>query len=404
MSRYAAGFLTLLVAGLVAAGDPVSAPPLVTIEKAPKELGEVQASGDLLLTTDPRGKEVWLFDQAEQTVSRFNERGVAWGEPVRLTVDGLGSPPRVSRFATDGGSLAFVGGEGIYVFTLDGRSHLHERIFQPGDIIGGKGFTWLVSLTNLPHPVEPGRYLARKRFGDEVPRLILISGSDLEIRDSGLFESEQISGSAGAGRRLRLARAGDRFYAAEYANYRIFELDRRLKVRAEFRDPELTFEEGRPETGSDLEAPGGLAPEAVAEAMGDLGQDVSRPQGSEDQRPKPLSMRVAAEPVIRDVAWESDSQRLLILLDPETEAAHLYRLDALDPLTGVVQRTRIALPEGHGDVSLTQMSAGQGYLWFRGYKGSTPTFRLDKLKLAAGQEVELPEVSRMEDPDPDGGR
>jgi hypothetical protein len=50
------------------------------------------------------------------------------------------------------------------------------------------------------------------------------------------------------------------------------------------------------------------------------------------------------------------------------------------------------------------MSAGQGYLWFRGYNGSTPTFRLDKLKLAAGQEVELPEVSRMEDPDPDGGR
>ncbi len=367
-------------------------PSIVTLEIAPRDLGTVHSEGDLLLAASPGGKEIYIFDSDAGEVEIFLESGESWGERVRLVSDVSSLLHRVSRLDVRDGVMAFSAGDGVYVFSDEGQLKHQRKIFRPGDIAVLNTSTWAVSLINLPHPAGPGRFLARGEFGDQVPRIVLLD-RDFEQAEAGLFmEDEKVSGSAAAGRTLRLAWGVNRLYAAELANYRVFVLDRNLNLTASFSEPELFFEEGREDPVDQADSGTTKLEEGFDQKEKSLGRDLAQaPQAA-----KLVKRTVQAfhyTPVIRDIAWDQDSDRLILLIDRGVASAQ-NAIDLLDPLTGQVRRILCELPEEIGqDLTITQIAAGKRYVWLRGYDGTTPTLRVGKLDLTEGSELMLPEVS-----------
>ncbi len=370
----------------------VTSPPIVILEIAPRDLGTAHSEGDLLLAASSGGKEIYIFDSEAGEVETFLESGEAWGDPINLA-GGVSSPLHgVSRFDIRDGIMAFSAGEGVYVYSDEGQLKHQRRIFRPGDISVLSSGSWAVSLINLPHPAVPGRFLARGEFGEEVPRIVFLD-RDFELAEAGLFmEDEKVSGSAAAGRTLRLAWGGDRLYAAELANYRVSEFDRNLNLTASFSEPELFFEEGREDSVDPADSGTTKLEESFDQKEKSLGRDLAR--APKAARPGKRTVQAFHyTPVIRDIAWDQDSDRLILLIDRGIASAQ-HAIDMLDPLTGRVRRVLCELPEEIGQgLTLTQIAAGKRYVWLRGYDGTTPTFRVSKLDLTEGSELMLPEVS-----------
>jgi len=394
--------LGLPVPGLAEEGRPKRPPvPSVVLETATGSLSDVRGTTFLLLTTADRGGEVLTYDLATGELRRFNENGAAWGEPLELRDENNAVPQPILEFASRDGDVALIGGEGIYLFGPDGALEGHRRIFMPGGIAATQR-GWALSLVDLPHPVHRGEYLARKEFGDEVPRVILLD-DDLEILEKGLLADDpSVSTSAAAGRQLHLAGAADRLYAIEKANYRLFELDKRLDLRGTFRDPELTFESGRATEGREEDSEGDqnalvASAKAEIERRGqNVGGSASPPRA---ETADPVSASFDYVSVVEAAVWDESSKKLILLLASDVLDRDPM-LDLLDPATGKVSRVRVRMPPGvRSEGALNQLAIGRRYLWIRARRGNQPTFRLRLSSLAeTGLEIELPEhPSRAEE-------
>ncbi len=370
-------------------GVPVFGEAL-TLEAAPRDLGELSSSDDLLMTAS--GQEMILFDASSLEVRRYLESGSTWGKAKKLSAQ-VRPVPRFSRLDASGGTLSFSGHKGVFLYTDKGVSKGQVEIFQPGDIAQISTREWVVSLTNLPHPAKPGAFIGRRQFGEEIPRVIVLD-RNLEVSEKGLIvEDPLLSGSAAVGQTLRLAWSGQHLYAAELASYRIYQLDRDLETQTIFNDPALAFKEQEHIEATPEED------DAMAAAQQDFGADASRPpQAGPRAKGKRLTARYT--PVIRDITWDDSGERLLILIDAAA-LAEWPAVDLLDPSTGESRRLELRLPKGAKPVTLTQIATTQRFVWLRGYAGTSPTFRFAKADFdtLASEPSAVPEIIRPGDQD-----
>lgn len=293
--------------------------------------------------------------------------------------------------AVDGSVLALVGMRNGYLFDLrKGATKAHSSNLPFSADVEATKFGWAVALQNMP--MGAAKIYGRGQFEDDIPRVVLLD-DDLEVKRTGLLEEElPQSGSIGAARRLSLAWDGDsRLYAAEVANYRIYALDKDLDLRATYRDPELTLEEGldlrSEEEKSAIEA-------KLAEAAERQGQDLARSGGGGRVM---VAEAFNYEPVIQDIAWDSRQHVLLVLVSAGI-AGDASTLDLLNPSTGEVRRVGLQFPTGAASQRFGQVVAGHDYLWFRNLNGKNPVYRLKRSRLLdKGELLTLPEVSLLDE-------
>ncbi len=394
-SRVVAGLIAGAAAVLAASAAPSASPSpprrpqlaSVTLERAPGELGDVRSSGSLQLAADAKGKEIMLFDGGSGELASYLETGAAWAKPVPLR-DRQGSAyrPVIFRYKVSGDRIAFAGPKGVDLFKREageyvgGTADLHHA----ADVELMPGGDWVINLTWLPIP-ELVR-AAKERFDGTEPRLVAVD-DDLEVSRHGLAEESERTGNQTAARTLRLAASTDRLFAAELANYKVYELDRRLKLLTTYRDPSIQLEKGL-----------GLAPDVamqkhyVSEAKRQVSQSGKDAAKGERPQGKPESEFFNYQPAIGDIAWDPRSHRLLILLAPGI-VNDVGALDLLDPTTGQVQRLLLRLPEGLASYGpIAQLVVGYRYLWLRNYPGNHPTLRLDRSALAQARSIKLPRV------------
>jgi hypothetical protein len=378
-------------AALVASPVPARRAPLpsVTLERAPGEFGELHSSGSLQLTASAKGKEILVFDGGSGRLASYLETGAAWGKPVELkNRQGDAYTPAIFRFKTEGDRIAFAGPKGVDLFKREtggyegGTAELHHA----ADVEAMPGGNWVVSLTWLPIP-ELVR-AAKERFDGTEPRLVVVD-EDLKVSRHGLAGESERTGNQTAARTLRLAASADRLFAAELANYKVYELDRRLKLRATYRDPSLQLERGL-----------GLPPDIAMQKryVAEAAQQAARTGSDAAKGSRPAGKREAVffdyQPTIEDLAWDPRSRRLVILLAPGI-VNDVGALDLLDPATGQVQRLLLRLPEGLGSYGpLAQVVVGYRYLWLRNLLDNRPTLRLDRAVLARARSITPPKVER----------
>ncbi len=371
--------------------------PTVTLQLAPGALGELRSEGRLLLATEAGGQEIYVLNTQDEAIWTFLEDGDSWGDHVGLQSDGVSSLPMFGSFAVANRSFAFVGPKGLYLFNRKGYLQQKKETFEARDIVSDFGSHWAVSLLNLPHPKIPGRFFFRTTKKGDLPAQLLMVDRQLETAEEGLPSSDQKhSGGAAAGRSLRLAWGDGKLYAAELANYQIYELDSSLEEVNSFRDPELFLEEGR-ESGEQVEG----QPDAEGENEADeesappdlnLGKNALKSSDASKRR-KGSFVKFNLVPVILDIAWDDSAGLLVILLDSGAVGEHAA-IDWLDPNTGEVTRISIALPKAaKGSAKLTQLVVSEHYLWLRGYPGTSPTFRLEKNVRELGMKLLIPESS-----------
>lgn len=360
----------------------------VTLERAPGELGQARTSGSQAIVAGAKGKEILVFDGASGQLASYLETGAAWSKPVLLR-DRQGSPytPVGFRFKVAGDRIAFARPEGVDLFKRDtgeyvgGTTDLHHA----SDLEAMPGGDWVVNLTWLPIP-ELVR-AAKEKFDGTEPRLVVIN-DDLEVSRHGLAEESKRTGNQTAARTLRLAASPNRLFAAELANYKVYELDRRLKLRATFLDPSMQLEKG-------LDLPPDLAmrkhylSEAERRIAG-TGKDAAKAGATS----KTESTFFTYQPAIEDIAWDARAQVLILLLAPGV-VNDTGALDLLDPTTGQVKRLLLRLPAGLSSYGpLVQLAVGYRYLWLRNYPSRNPTLRLDRAALAEAQTISPPKVER----------
>jgi hypothetical protein len=381
-----------LVAVGSGAGEKTKAPPrpgllTATLELAPGELGDMRSKGTLFLLTDAKGKEVVLFDSATGELTSYLETGATWGKPVRLRErDGSPFAPQAFRVEVSGDQVAFASPLGVNLFHRDtGEFAAVDRtLHHAADIEAMPGGDWVVDLTRPPIPqLELSDH---GRFGGITPRLVVVDDK-LEVSRYGLAAQSGRTGNASAARTLRLAASADRLYAAELANYRIYELDRRLKLLTTYVDPSLQLETG---VGAppDLEARKQYLAGAH-QLIERAGKDASHPKSGGEVRSEFFTFQIA----IQDIAWDPQSRQLAILL-AQGIANDVGALDLLDPATGQVRRLLLRFPEGAPRVELSQLAVGHRYLWLRSHPGEGPTFRLEREALTQAKAVKAPAVER----------
>lgn len=397
MRRKTAGSLIAVVAVALAAAAAGPPPPprlaSVTLERAPGQLGDVRSPGSLALVAGAKGKEILLFDGGSGALSSYLETGVSWTKAVHLKDrQGMVYSPVVFRFKVGGDRIAFAGPKGVDLFKRDtgeyagGTADLHHA----ADVEAMPGGDWVVNLTWLPIP-ELVR-AAKERFDGTEPRLVVVDG-DLEVSRHGLAEEAARTGNQTAARALRLAASPDRLFAAELANYKVYELDRRLKLRATYLDPAMQLEKGL-----------GLQPDMTARKhylseaerqIATAGNDAAKgPRPSGRPPGKMESEFFSYQPAIEDIAWDPRSHLLILLLAPGI-VNDVGALDLLDPATGRTRRLLLRLPEGLSTYGpLAQLAVGYRYLWLRNYIGGNPTLRLDRSALAEARAISPPKVER----------
>jgi hypothetical protein len=358
-----------------------------TLEPAPGELGGVRSKGTLFILTDAKGKEVLLFDSATSELTSYLESGATWGKPVQLRGrDGAPFAPQAFRVEVSGDQVAFASPLGVDFFQRDtGEFAAEDRtLHHAADIEARPGGDWVVDLTRPPIPqLEQADH---ERFGGITPRLVVVD-ENLEVSRYGLAGGDRRTGNETAARTLRLAASSDRLFAAELANYKIYEFDRKLRLRSTYADPSLQLEKG---VGAPPDVEG--RKQFLAEAhqlMSRAGGDASKPARSGNVTSDFFTFQIA----IQDIAWDLRSHQLVILL-AQGVANDVGALDLLDPTTGQVRRLLLRYPEGAPHVELSQLAVGYRYLWLRSHPGGGPTFRLDREALEQARAVKAPAVER----------
>ena len=356
----------------------------VTLERAPGELGKVESTGSLFIVTAAKGKEVLLFDSGSGELKPFLETGDSWAKPVTLRGPGGEKfSPAAFRMAANGGLIACAGPSGVKLFNLETGELAADAPYlnHAAAVAAMPDGSWAVSLTRLPFPeIERAD---EEKFGGPAPRFVVVNDK-LDIRRQGLPAEKGRTPNQTAARALRLAASPDRLFAAEIGNYRLYEFDRRLKLRDTFDDPHLKLEEGLglPADKQEQEKFLAEARQSIARRGTDAAKGAARP--SDPVRGQ--SSFFSYQTVIGDMAWDPYSHQLILLLADGIAADH-EALDLLDPATGNVRRLLLRLPEGPARKQLSQLAVGRRYLWFRSHSGVGPTFRLGRSALEQAHSV-----------------
>jgi len=352
--------------------------PKIVAERAPGELASVRAR-DVLIAAGDKGRELYVYSPKTGEVQRYTEKGDAWGDPVPLHRDLLHPGMTFIRMDVSGGRLALSGSAGFAVFAADdGELIAQNRIFQPGDVAALPGGDFALSLTNLPHPLRKGAFLARGAFGDEVPRLAIYD-DDGEVTAKALLESEERSPSGAVARALRVTWGERRLWAGEVGSYRIAAFDRDLDPRELLHDPGLDFQPTPLRSGA-----GGEESAPPDREVPNPGRDL----GGEQRKPKPpVKTQIHVKPVMVDLDWGESPGRLYVLLDPASFGGRI-QIDLFDPVMAEVRRSTIVLPDGV-DQTLTQMTVGSRFVWLRGYVDGSPILRVDRTLLDQGTVVKM---------------
>ncbi|HVT17221.1 MAG TPA: hypothetical protein VHQ90_13705 [Thermoanaerobaculia bacterium] len=357
----------------------------MSLERAPGELGKVESTGTLFLVTAAKGKEVLLFDSGSGQLTTYLEAtGATWGKPVHLRGSGGDTfSPQAFRVAVNGELIAFSNPLGVYLFNRNTGEFLAEAPYlNHAAAIAATPDGWAVSLTRLPFPAFA--HADKEKFGGPAPRFVVVNDK-LEIWRQGLPAQSDRTPNQAAARALRLAGSPDRLFAAEIANYKVYEFDRKLKLQATYVDPRLKLEAGLG-LGLDKRDQERFLSEAH-QKMASAGTDASKPV-SDPRSPaaRGQSEFFTYQTVISDMAWDPFSHQLVLLL-ADGIAADQGALDLLDPTTGQVQRLLLRFPEGAGRRQLTQLAVGHHYLWLRSHAGASPTFRLDRSALELARTI-----------------
>jgi len=359
--------------------------PSVQLEAAPRDIGALRSEGLVLIQALPTGGEVALLDIRSGKLHRFGETGHERGDPVLLRTASGGAIDHVVNFAISGSQVALAAPFTTLLYKQDGQFVAEKELVIPGDITSTKGGAWAVSLGGTPF-LEGKGFLGREEFPGLPPQIIEL-GTKLKLGRTGFQIEEEdrtISGSRAVGRTLRLAWSGDRLYAAELANYTVYEFGRDLKLRATYRDPELELEndgEGAKNRSREKEA---------LRAIVNVAGDAAKQEGQ-----KPAGRVFSAfndQQVIQDIAWHAPSNRLAILVKRDVLETGPV-LDLLDPQTGDVERFHLKVPDGEeGQQPISQLVVGESFLWLRARAGNQATWRVSHADLIDGQHLALPEI------------
>jgi|GEM_PF-6731469 len=372
-----------------AAGSRLAA---VALERAPGDLAKVASTGFLFVVTAEKGNEVLMFDSGSGELTPYLETGERSAKPVQLRGRGGETfSPHAFRIAVNGEFVAFAEPLGVTLFKratgelVADASYLHHA----AAIAAMSDGSWVVSLTRLPfRGIERAD---KEKFGGPAPRFVVVNDK-LELWRQGLAAQSDRTPNQAAARTLRLAASPDRLFAAEIANYTVYEFNRELKLRSTYVDPHLKFEEGL-----------GIAPDKqeqealLAEArrkMAPLGTSATKPVPGQDDAAKGHSEFFSYQTVIWDMAWDPFSHQVILLL-ADGIAGDQGALDLLDPMTGEVRRLLLRFPEGSARRQLSQLAVGRHYIWLRSHAGSSPTFRLDRSALELARSVTRPQVERL---------
>lgn len=379
---------------LLALGPATATEPLV-LEVAPSDLGSTRSESTLLLAAEPGSKELLLFDADTGTLQRFLESGDRWGDPVELR-DATGQPFRrkTMRMAVTSDSVALVEGGAITVFDSRGQQVARSEALRLVSDITPQPLTgWIVALRQMPLP--GGSFFGWEDTEEPPPRLLWLD-DELRVSDQGLAADKDRDGNRAAGESLRLTWGRDRLFAAELANYRIYELNSNGKLRATYEDPEHSMASSEAtQIEVEVSREDSTVPEEARRFLESRGRDLTAPEAS---APSQVTNQVTAasfhyEPVIRAVGWEPQSGRLVLLLAKDTLGPG-PALDFFDPLTGEIERFHLVFPaEMEGAIPVSQLVVGARYLWIRNHRGSTPTLRVDRYdSVEGGTRLTIPEV------------
>lgn len=361
-------------------------PAVAQLELAPRDLGDAHANGPLLLGASPDGKTVYLLNTRSGELSSYRETGKMDEKPATLHTDSFSWDGRPCWFSVSNREVAIATPLELALFKLDGSlESLKQEHLEATSIAQLPNGDWGVGLIQDPAGRGPAHFSPSGKKDGPRPRVASFDGK-LEVSNYGLLvEKDDFGRNEAAARALLLAAAPpERIYAVEVANYTVYELDRRLKLRGTLRQPKVQLEKG---SGGHEDISIKASREAQMKAeletvIGRIGQDPARPT----TRPKVESETFTYRVAIHAAAWDRREGKLLLLLDRGVVAPD-YALDILDPTTGQVRRLLLGSPGG-SDAHLSQIVAGDRYLWFRGRLGNLPTLRLDREMLQAAKPAE----------------
>lgn len=293
----------------------------------------------------------------------------------------------------EGGLIAFSCSDSVALFKPDGSVAAQSRsFFLTSDVTTLPTGEWGVGLLQIPE--GNGKFMGTKEQGSSTPRLVALNRK-LEVAGRGLsVGDEDRSPNQAAARSLLLAASNQRVFAAELANYKIYELNRQLKLRTTYTDPKLQLEDGRSQTAIQLrqsEQKDRKLRDSVAKSLEGRGSNAAK---APSEKPAMEGGSLNYAPVIQDIAWDPVSSRLAILLNRNSSEGKAGAIDFLDPLTGEAERVLLRLPEGLShDAEISQISIGRRFIWLRAHKGNVPTLRIDRFAL---EQIDSPMKLRLE--------
>ncbi len=373
---------------------------VATLELA---LPEVNAEPDAqaFIASDDTIRELLVVESNGAVVRRLTDSMAWWGKPLSLR-DAGGAPAVLQGFHFDqeGGVLGVASSSGVRLFKSDGTTICSNERLKPAlDIAGLRSDLWAVSLIR-----RGGRELAGAGVSveDGTPRVVVID-QRCRVVAEGLTTSasHDISTSAVVGRVLRLTADERWYYAVESANYRVFQLDRKLKPHGQLVDPALVLEDGWSQGAGEMDE--ALITARATEHEGEIGRtrlpaDPSRPQVDTEGSP-PTTVTLHWVPVVSDVEWDPVESRLLLLLSDQV-SDRVGVLDLLDLTTGEVERFPLELCEGCPNlpIPLSRLAVTKGYVWVSTARASGPVYRLDRSQLRGGERFRL--IDELVPPDP----
>jgi hypothetical protein len=375
--------------------------PAALVELAPGELGDARSKSRLVLAASPSGKIIYLLDDSGK-LTAYLESGAGAGEAVALQAEGFSISDKPFWFAVSASEVAVATPVDVNVFKLDGTWKAQKRaLFMAGSIAALPSGDWGLGLLQSPQgphfspgeevsaPDAQGRYSVKRASPDSPrPRVISLDGLRLDVSESGLLaRKDERSLSQAAGRSLSVVAAGRRVYAVELANYKIYELDGRLKLRSTLADPHRQFDKGLPGLVGEKERAASEAKiRAEATALLDrAGRDATH---ASPPATKAEAISFDYTKVVLAAGFDPHTGRLILLLDQGVAAAG-YALDLVEPATGEVSRLALRLPEAEAasPAPIGQLVVGSRYLWFRGRPGQSRTLRLDRMELERARPV-----------------
>ncbi len=384
--------VALAVAGCVPATAQEGArSPRAVVEVALTEVSRGDGVQAYIASDDALG-ELLVLDSSAGGVRRLTDSLAWWGKPVTLR-DGGSAPVELQGVHVDqrGGVIGVASASGVGLFKSDGTQLCGNDELRPAlDIAGLRADLWAVSLIR-----RGGRELAEAGVSleDGTPRVVVVDQRCRVVGEGlGTTESESISASAAAGRVLLLSADERQFFAVEAANYRVYQLDRELRPRAELVDPGLLLEDGWSQGQGEEDVT--LVASRAREQAGDLDHAVVPPDPSRPQASaaffRPVAMTLHWVPVVSDVEWDPVEGRLLILLSDQV-SGRIGVLDLLDTTTGEVERFLLELCEGCPEPPrpLSRLAVTKGFVWMSTARAGGPVYRLDRGQLRGGERLRL---------------